>query len=330
MQIEKFTRGLKSNSMKGVLMNILRYATAMEFLPFENVSSLRTIQVRWAKLPDVSWRAINAGYTPSEGDYDQVWESVFSLGGEILFDRVFDKIKNTIIDPKTDQINQKTKSMGFEFNDVLINGDHGLNPDSFEGLKKRVSLMPNRQTVTFTKNATDAPLDPTASVANARLFIDKFEELIYVTNRGQVNSIFMNEKMYYGFGRVLRYAQISGGNLLDVTKDSFEREVITYKGAPFIDIGLKKDQVTDIIPNDEVGGDSSATATSLYSCSYGIDEGVTGIQLSELEIYDPLSGGELESLPANMQRIEWWVGLANFGSYGIAAGKNILGPDKWS
>ena len=314
---------------KGVILNLLRDAKLMEWLPFENVNSLRSVAVRWTNLPDVAFRGINTGYTASEGDYEQVWESVYGFGGDIEFDRVFDKIKNTIIDPKTDQVNQKLKAMSLTFNDYLINGDHGTDPDGFEGLKKRIDSYPSRQKVGFAGGSA-AALDPTSSTASAKTFLNTWEKAHYRCNRGAVNGILMNEGMYWGFGQVMRYLGISGGNIMDVTKDSFDREVLTYKGSPFIDVGLKKDQTTEIITQTEVAGDAGADATSIYFVSFGIDEAISGIQLSDMEVYDPLNGGERESKPTKLERIDWWVGLAGFGSYGITRAWNVEGPDNWT
>jgi len=314
---------------KGIIMNILRYAKLMEWLPFENVGALRSVAVRWTELPDVSFRGINMGYTGSEGQYEQVYESVYGFGGEIEFDRVFEKIQNTIVDPKTDQVNQKMKALGFTFNDYFINGDHATDPDAFEGLKKRVSLLPSRQTVGFA-GASSAALDPTASTANARTFVDTFEKAMYRTNSGQVNAILCNEGIKWGLGKVLRYVGVSGGNWLDMTKDSFDREYPTYKGVPLIDVGLKKDQVTEIITETEVAGDAGADATSIYFVSFGIEDGLTGIQLAPLEVYDPLNGGERESKPTKLTRIDWWIGMAGFGSYGLTRAWNVEGAANWT
>jgi hypothetical protein len=65
---------------KYVLENMIRTARVMEILPFENVDSLRSIAVRWQTLPAVAFRAIGGSYTASEGDVEQVWESVYILG----------------------------------------------------------------------------------------------------------------------------------------------------------------------------------------------------------------------------------------------------------
>lgn len=328
---------------KGIILNLLRYCDVMSVIPWEGVDSLKTIAVRWASLPTVNFRKINEGYTPNEGDTEQVWESVYGFGGEIKFDRVFSKIKTTIIDPKVSQTNMKLKAMALTFNDYFINGDHATDEDGFEGLKKRVSLMPARQTV-YVAASNAAALDPTASVANARAFLDKLEEAFYKCNGGAVSMMIGNEGTRWGLGRVVRYAQTGGANWLDITKDSFDREVLTYKGVPLYDIGLKTDQTTDIITNTETAGDSGSDATSLYFTSFNnsedgedekseggtINEGLTGIQLSDMEVYDPLNGGEQESTPTTLTRIDWWCGLANFGTKSIVRLRNFEGADSWT
>jgi hypothetical protein len=313
---------------KGILMNLLRDSNLLGVVPFSNVDSLRSIAVRWTNLPSVAWRRINEGYTPSEGDVEQVWEAVYGFGGEIKFDRVFDKVKNTIVKPKVQQTRMKLKAMALEFNDKFVNGDHASDADAIEGLKKRISNMPSRQSV-YAAGSTSAALDPTASAANCRTFINKWEQAHYRANRGAINAILVNEGTYWGLGVALRYIQ-STGNYLDVTRDSHEREIVTYKGVPLIDCGLKADQSTEIITETEEAGDGGSDATSAYFVAFNDEQGVTGIQLSPMDVYDPLAGGEQESTPTKLLRIDWWVGLAGFGSYGITRLRNFEGAANWT
>jgi len=314
---------------KGIMTNIIRDAKVMELLPWENVGSLQSVAVRYRTLPTGGvFRKVGGAYTEAtDGDVEQVWESVYGFGGEILFDRVFDKITNTIIDPKVLQTQMKLKAMALQFNDYFINGDHATDADGFEGLKKRVSGMPSRQTIAI---GDSAPSDATASAAAARTFLKNWDKAWYRCNNGSVNAIFMNEAMVYAFGDVLRYIGSSGGNLLDVTKDSFDRDLVTYKGAPFIDMGLKADQSTEIITVTETALDAGADSTSVYFASFNIDQGVVGIQLGPLESYDPNAGGEMSTQPAKQLRIEWWHGLAGFGSYGLTRLYNIGDPAGWT
>lgn len=305
---------------------MIRNTKIMDLLPFENVDSLRSIAVRWQTLPSVAFRAIGGNYTASEGETEQVWESVYVLGGTVQWDRVFDKVKNTITDMKKLQLDMKLRSLSCTFNNYFINGDAATDILGFEGLKKRVSQMPSRQSVYFA-GASAAALDPTASVGNGRLFFDFLEEMSYKCNAGAVNAYLLNEAMYYGVGKVARYINANGGNFLSTTKDSLDREVTTWKGAPLVDVGLLKDQTTEIIPDTEVAGDSGVDATSIYGCSFGVDKGISGIQLGGLENWEtePTS-----TAPHHTLNIEWVLGLAGFGSYGIVRGRNVEGASNWT
>lgn len=313
---------------KYVIRQILREVRLAELIPWDNVNSLQNIAIRWKTLPTNAFRYVNGGYSVSQGDTEQVTESVYAYGSEILYDRVFDKLGNVVQDPKKVQTDMALLSMALTFNDYLINGDQATDPLGFEGLKKRASLMPTRQSVYFA-GSSSAALDPTASVANANTFFSKLEEVHYKTNRGQVGALIMNEGMVYGLGRIARYVNASGGFFLGIGKDSFDRDIMTYKGTRIVDPGFKRDQSTEIITDTETAGDAGADASSLYGISFDEQQGVRGIQLSALEVYDPLNGGEMESTPQKKVRLEWWCGLASYGSFGLVRGRNFEGASQW-
>ncbi len=315
---------------KGIILNIIRDAPVMETVPFENISSLRAIGLRWSKLPTGgAWRKLNAGYTASqEGTVEQVEDSLYGFGGEITYDKVLTKITNFVEDPITVQTKMKIKSLAYDWKDKFINGDHAVDPDAIEGLKKRVAASPTRQTV-YMAASNAAPLDPTGSTANARKFFDQWEAGWHYCNGGQVSEIFCNEGTLLGFARVHRYLQING-NMLDVTKDTLGREFLTWKGKRLVDMGYKADQSTEIITDTEVAGDGGADSTSVYFVSYDKDQGITGIQLEPLQVYDPLAGGESSSAPMLLRRIDWWNGLLQVGSYGIVRLRNLAAASSWT
>lgn len=316
---------------KGIFMNIIRDIPLMSILPFENINSLRTIAIRWEKLPTGgAWRKLNEGYTAAQnGTVGQVEESLYGFGGEILYDRVLTKITNTIEDPVTLQTKMKIKALAYDWKDKFVNGDHATDEDAIEGLKKRVAALPARQRVTATGTGSTAALDVTASASVARKFINRWEQAYKRCNDGDVQAIFCNEDFLLGFGAAIRLVQ-SGGNFLDTTKDVLGREFVTWKGAPFYDLGYKADQSTEIITNTEAGDDGAAEATSVYFSSFNKENGIYGIQLEALNVYDPLTGGETSSAPQLMRRIDWWNGLAMFGSYGLVRLRNIKAPSSWT
>lgn len=312
---------------KMILQNLLRYGPLLEYLPFEDVQALRSAVTRWTALPTVAFRAINGEYTSSTGDVEQVYESVYVFGGEIEVDRIYKKIGPSLIqDPEQLQINMMNKAMAYKFMDYFINGDHGTDVNSFNGLKNRISNMPSRQLVNVTAAAGTA-LDPTASAGNARLFLDRWEQAAYRANGGDFNVIICNEGLKWGYGRVLRYAGVSGGPLLDTAKDQFDREILTYKGAPILDAGLKEDQTTEIILDTETAADAGTDATSAYFVPFNDEHGIMGIQLSGgLETFP----GKKDKSTVDVTTIEWGVGLAGYGSYGPTRLWNIEAPGSWT
>jgi hypothetical protein len=313
---------------KGIILNLLRDSKVLELLPFENVTSLRTVVIKWKTLPsNPAWRKLNEGYSSGYGETDQVQESIYGFGGDINYDRVLDKVTNVVIPMKTLQTQMFLKAKALVWNDYFINGDHATDEDGIEGIKKRVANMPARQTVSC--GITNS-WDPTADAASARRFMDDWEKAYYRCNGGKVSAIFLNEDLMWGFGRVIRYLNLTGAGVLSLAKDQFEREIMSYKGAKFVDMGLKRDQSTEIITDTEAAADGTGDATSAYFVSFGLDEGLIGIQLENPAIYDPLSGGEQESTPTKLLRLDWWNGLANFGSYGITRLWNIEAPDAWT
>lgn len=321
----------KDPETKFMELSILRECKIMERIPFENVSSLQIRAQFWQTLPTGgAFRSINEGYTSAEdGQLGEEWEAVYGFGGDITYDNVLEMIKNTAKDPVQLQTEGKLRTMALQYNDNFINGDVAVDPKGFNGIKKRVAGMPSRQRMTWTTSSSAAPLDPTASAALARRFLNVLRTAWVRCNAGQVNAILCNEDFILGIGAALVYAQ-STGNYLDVTKDQFDRDVTTYRGVPLVDMGYKSDLSTEIIPTTETAGDAGADSTSVYFTSINTQDGVYGIQLNPFKVYDPLGGGELSTKPSKMKRVDWWNGLATFGTRGIVRVSNLARIADWT
>lgn len=312
---------------KYVMENLLRKIKVMEVLPFENVDSLRLSAIRWRHLPGVAFRGINGTYTEdTTGDVEEVWESLYVLGGLINFDRVFRKVKNTLVDPEKLQLDMKLTSLAHYFNYYFIHGDTATDPLGFEGLEKRVAGSPARQ-LTIPTAAGATSLDVTASVANANRFWTTIERSHKFCNDGNVSAMFCNEDVLLGLGRSLRFINASAGNFLDVTQDSFDRQVLAYKGAPIYDVGLRADQTTEILTDTETAADAGSDGCSIYFCSFNMEQGIMGAQLGPIEV---VADAQKDVATVNKTLIEWVLGLAGFGSYGIVRMWNILAPDTWT
>lgn len=308
---------------KGVILDLCRQSELLSIVPFENVSALDNVALRWDELPTAAFRMINAGYDEGSGKTEQVTESVKLLGGDVDFDKVYDKITNWIEHPRVTQTKMKIKATASVFNYYFIKGGPELDAQGFNGLEYRVkNLVDSRQN--FALGTAGTPFDVTASAANEHKFLDGLHKLSkYV---GGANAFFCNQALQLGVAGVLR--RIS---LLDTTKDQFDRNIDTFGGAQIVDVGLQRDQATEIITDTEDPGDGGSDTTSIYAVRWGTDDGMVGIQLDELDAY--LVGGEdheLESKPVKRLRIDWGVGLAGFGSFYVARMYNIKPAGSWT
>lgn len=310
---------------KGVLMALLRHAPVLEMLPFEDVSQLNNIAVRWSSLPSVGFRKINAGYSESSGTTEQVEESVKGFGGDVDLDTVFDHITNVIEDPRVTQTNMKLKALAYSFNYHFIQGGPAVDPDGFYGLYHRIDSLAARQK--FAIGSAGTPHDVTASTANQHKFMDGIVKLFHLV--GGADAFFCNFNTRLGFASVLRRL-----NLLDTSKDMFDREVFAYNGAPIIDIGVRGDQSTEIILDTEDPGDGGTDTTSIVAVNFGAaDEGLVGMELTGKPFDAYWVGGEdheLEAKPVRRLRVDWWCGLAGMGKYHSARMYNLAAQTAWT
>ena len=309
-----YAKQSKDPLRKGFIMDLLRYSDLLKVVPFETVDGLQVSGTRWQTLPSAAFRRIGAGYTESTGTTEDVVETLVALGGDVKIDRFLTGNGNVIEDPLTTQMRMKAKSVAFKFNDAFINGDAASDPDSFEGLKKRNSNMPARMTIDLA-NAGDS-LKVLAGSTQEHQFVDAIHQAVkYVDG---ATHILCNEATWLGLGQVARRL-----NLFQTLTDALGRTWSSISSGsaiiPFVDVGLKSDKSTEIIPNNENPGDGGNDSTSIYVVRMDTDDGLHGITLAghELDVYDPLDGGEMESGPQYLRRIDWGVGMFNLSQYVI-------------
>jgi hypothetical protein len=305
-----------SPMQKGFISDLLRYSDLLASIPFDTVDGLQVTAQRWQTLSAAGFRKLNGGYTEGTGTVEDVAETLALLGGDIKIDKVGDKVAPLVEKPLVTQMKMKAKAVAFAFNDAFINGDQGSNPDTFEGLKKRVAGEPSRMTINI-QGSTDS-LKIFANTANELALLDALHQAVkYVDG---ATHIFMNENTYIKFGTLLRTLGLAYD-----TVNMFDRKYPSFAGIPLVDVGLKGDKSTEIIFNTEDPGDAGNDATSIYVARMDSDDGLRGIQLKgmDMQVYDPLNGNESESGPQYLRRIDWAVGLMNISQYAVCRISNI-------
>jgi hypothetical protein len=292
----------------GVLKDLLRQFKLFQFLPIKSMPGLQVKGVRWQTLPQISTRRLNGSYSTTSGTTEQLTETAFIYGGEYDVDRILMMDKTVVEDPLVTQRQMHIEAVGYKMSDHFINGDHTVDADGFEGLKKRVANQPARMTVNLA-NAGDS-LKVLASTTTMHTFINGLDAAIQYTG---ATHLFANEAVILGMRQVLRQLNV----LLNQTVDNFDRKFDQYAGATWVDVGLKPDLATEVIPTNEDPGDAGNDATSIYAVRFGGEDGLHGIQL-EGTSPTPYRIGELQTQPTIRERIDWAMGLRQKGRYAVA------------
>jgi len=259
---------------------------------------------------------LNEGYTATKGTTEQVTETIYLIGGDIEIDRKLKQVKNLLEPVESTQRKMKMAAMAYEYNSTFINGSHLVDPKQFEGIVIRLANLGARQSI-IASAALGTVLPVLQNAVNRSRFIDELFRLIGLVEGGATH-LFCNKKTLWGIRGVLRQ---SGG--LKTTTDAFGRKFSEFEGALLVDVGLKADMTAEIITNTETAEDGGSDSTSIYAVNMEIGRGCHGIKLGNLDIYDPLVGGEKESGPQTLLRVDWGVGLANWSDFSIARLSNF-------
>jgi hypothetical protein len=298
----------------GIVETFVKESPVINRIPFKNIAGNAYKYNEELALPGVEFRAVNAAYAESTGTVNPKTESIVILGGDCDVDTFLVATGGDLADLRTTQQNMKTKAAAYKFDDTFINGDTGVDANSFDGLKKRLT---GAQVIVAAPNG----LAIVGGDDNARhTFLDKLDELIAAVLgiNASNGALFMNAaikaKIASSARRLTTY---------DQTVDSFGRHIQMYNGIPLLDIGNKVDG-TLVVPQTEVEGASGAICSSIYAVKFGNGEGdgsVCGLQNGSLRVTDL---GELDVKPCFRTRIEWFVGLGVFSGKAAARLTGVL------
>lgn len=294
------------------VVGVLNTSNIMNRVPFENIAGRAYSYDSEATLPAAAFRAVNAGYTESTGTFVNATESLVILGGDYVVDRFLEQTSaGSIASLVAAQRDMKARSVAAKFSDTFINGSTGVDANSFNGLKARLT---GSQVISSGTNGAAINTDAATRTA----FFDKLDELLAACPGADV--IYANTAVIAKMRTAFRNATINNFTVDDLTGRPLE--VPTWQGVPILDAGLKADQ-TAIIPQTETQG-SSSVASSIYAVNFGTslnEPGVVGITNGGLQVDPPR---QLETKPSWLGRIELYCGLALLGSQPAARLSGVL------
>lgn len=286
-----------NTTARGVMQTLVPASFVLDSLNFETIEGNAYQYYTDSALPTAEFRAVNSAYSESTGSTTSATESLVILGGDADVDTFLQLTRSNLMDQRATQVEMKARSVAHKFNDTFINGSTGVDANSFNGLKTRLT---GTQLVSSGTNGAVINTDTTTR----QTFFDMLDDLI--SRVPGCDTLVTNANILAKFRSAARRETMA-----QVSVDTLGRTVDIYNGIRIVDIGNKADG-TPIIPQTETQG-TSTDAGSIYAVHFGAgapEQGVVGLTNGGVRVQDL---GQLETKPVYRTRIEWFVGLALFG-----------------
>jgi hypothetical protein len=307
----------ENDLQRGVLETFVQTSVVLDRIPFMDINGNAFAYNEELALSAVEFRAVNAAYTESTGTVAQSTESLVILGGDADVDRFIVQTRGNLNDQRAVQTNMKTKALTYKFQDTFINGSTGVDANSFNGLKTRIT---GGQVIAAGTNGLGVL---GADDAARQSFLDVLDAGIAAVPgiNGGNGAIYVNANIMSKLRSSMRRLNLYNEVVQTLTAD-MQRNVLTYAGIPVLDIGNKTDGSL-ILPQTETQGASSVTS-SIYIVKFGEDEtdrGVTGLTNGGVQVFDL---GMLETKSVYRTRVEFFCGLGVFGPKAAARITGVL------
>ncbi len=241
--------------------------------------------------PTAAFRAVNQEYQPQEVQKQRYTVDLKVFGGAFEIDRVISNMGG-IVDEVTLQMQQKIKAAAALFNDTVINGDSGVNPNAFDGLEKALT---GSSTEYIPSSAIDLSTS-TKVTDNWQEFLDILDEFLLGLD-GTPSFIGGNTKMIAKLRAIARRA-----GMYQITKNNFGQQIEQYGNIPLVDLGTKAGSNNPVVSIDSTTGE-----TSLFVARLGLDgfhavsmAGVPPVQswLPDFKTAGAVKKGEVEMVAA--------------------------------
>jgi hypothetical protein len=286
VEMSKMALGKDMIPLSVVMELYAKNSDVLQYLPIEDITGNAMQFLRESALPNVGFRAINAGYTEGTATLDKIIESLTIAGGDLDVDKFLVDTGGPGI--RATQESLKIKALSLSLAKTVLKGDIDTDPKEFDGLQARCT---GNQLIVAGSAAGGDPLS-----------LAKLDELIDTTE--EPTALIMNKAMRRRLTQAARNSAVGGYITYDA--DMFGRQIVKYNDLPIL-IADKDNTYSDILPFTEVcPGGGGNLGTSIYCVSL-TDDGVIGIQNGAMSVRD---FGELEDKPVFRTRIEWYMTLA--------------------
>ena len=234
-------------------------------LPVVTIGTTEVHTKRTNSIPTVGFRRRGEAFgSVSSGGFDEISDATFPMGATIDIDKTDMLDKAPVLDVMSERTQRAVKGMAWTFNDAAINGDHGTDADSFEGLKVRLATLAASQIVYGVSSAAELEARPgTATTANAQALLNKLDETIYQLDGHKADVCLTYNDGIRAIKSALRLLGINtaqdhtqpytkGSNSRQSGAQFDQKPVFNYDGVDFFDMGYKTDMATSIVATETV------------------------------------------------------------------------------
>lgn len=266
----------------GIIMTFAQTSPLLAAMPFEDVPSLIYPYLVEGALPGVAFRGINDTYDATYGILNPQAEALKIVGGEIITDKAL--VRGYGPRTRATQVQMQAKSLADKLQYTMVKGDSSATPKEFDGLERR--LGSGSQVISNNSGSGGGAL----SIAKLDAAIDACEGATHLFMR---KSVRRNMKAY-----------LRTSPFISESEDAFGRPLTKYAGLPILEadaFGV----TTSLTQTEACSGGGASAATSVYVLH--LESGwCSGLQNGIMDISDL---GEMQSRPAFLNRLEWYVSL---------------------
>lgn len=271
--------------LEGVIETAIVDSPVLQRMPFIEIVGNGLTYNREATPASAAFYGVGDTWAEDTPTFSQVTATLSILGGDADVDRYLAGTRHNVQDLEAAVVALKAKAVQQQFDDTFINGDRGVDANSFDGLD---ALCAAGQTVSMGANG-------------ATLTLERMDELIDTVRGGKPDLLLMSRRSRRTLTNLARAT-----GLLEAERDAFGRVIQYYDGVP---VG-----VHDFIADDEVAG-TSVDCSTIYALQFG-EGGVAGLTGPEGLTVERV--GALESKDATRIRVKWYVAIALFNELKLA------------
>lgn len=270
----------------GVLASFAESSPLLRAMPIVTIPGNSYAYARQAELPTVAYRALNTGFSPSEGKLEVRTEALKLVGGEVDVDRAL--VQQMGADVRSVHEQMKSIALGQTIGANIVKGAVATDANGFDGLKVRYGGASPVDSSQIIKNAASAGALSLKSLDATIDAVDKSIGRRYIV---------CNQATRRNITAFLR-----SSSQITVTRDDYGNQVYSYAGLDILELDQNGNTQASAAFGD-TGSTDSLYVVALGEGGLHMIQGAGGISVRDL--------GEIPTAPVFRTRIDWACGLVD-------------------